>query len=117
MDAIASISEADFAKDFDHSGSDFHTVLAGVHKLLNPRSYLEIGTCTGASLSQVSCASIAIDPIFQLDRDVIGNKPQCLLYRMGSDEFFRDQDPSTLLGCEVDLVFLDGMHFCEFLLR
>ena len=101
----------------DHEGADFHTVLQSVHNILRPRSYLEIGTCTGASLSLATCKSIAVDPLFQLDCNVVGKKPACMLFQMGSDDFFRDLDPVKLLGQPIDLAFLDGMHHFEFLLR
>ena len=36
---------------------------------------------------------------------------------MTSDEFFAAHDPKQVLGGPVDFAFLDGMHWCEFLLR
>jgi hypothetical protein len=41
----------------------------------------------------------------------------CALFRVTSDNFFADHDPTAILGRPIDLAFLDGMHRCEFLLR
>ncbi len=79
---------------------------------------MEIGCGGGASLAIATCASLAIDPNPQIeDAAVFENKPLCKLYRMSSDEFFDTCDPKVILGSPIDLAFLDGMHWCEFLLR
>jgi hypothetical protein len=36
---------------------------------------------------------------------------------MTSDAFYDEFDPKTILGGPIELAFLDGMHWCEFLLR
>jgi len=92
-------------------------VLEQLHTLLQPKTYLEIGTWTGASLQAATCASLAIDPKFQLQAGAIGKKPRCLLYQMTSDEFFGSFDPKVLLGGPIDLSFIDGLHLVEFALR
>ncbi len=101
----------------DLTGEDYTEVLRRFHTLLRPKSYLEIGSRHGLSLSLAGCPSIAIDPVFDLRGDFIGSKPFCLLYRMRSDEFFDTHDPKELLGRTIDLAFLDGMHLAEVLLR
>lgn len=101
----------------DHAGADFHTVLSAIHSILQPQSYLEIGTCTGASLAQAKCASVAIDPQFSLNCDVIGGKPACHLYQLTSDAFFKSHDPISIVGGPIELAFLDGMHYFEYLMR
>jgi hypothetical protein len=101
----------------DHAGEDYLNVLERVHDVLRPRTYLEIGTWTGNSLQLANCPAIAIDPRFQITSDVIGKKPQCSFFQKSSDAFFRDHSPRQILGDQLDLVFLDGMHFFEFLLR
>lgn len=92
-------------------------VLERLHRSLRPKSYLEIGTLSGTSLRLARCASIAIDPRFALDKDVLADKPSCQFFQMTSDEFFAQHSPTTLLGRPVDMAFLDGMHYAEFLLR
>jgi hypothetical protein len=100
-----------------HNGHDYKEVLKWFHNWLAPQTYLEIGTLTGGTLSLADCPSIAIDPQFQITSDVIGKKRSTLFYQVGSDQFFRERNPSQLLGSAIDLVYLDGMHWYEFLLR
>jgi len=98
-------------------GMHYLDALGQLHELLNPRTYLEIGTQTGMSLQEARCASIAVDPQFMLRTDIMMRKSSCLLYQMTSDEFFAEFDPAKLLGRPLDLAFLDGMHLFEYLLR
>jgi len=100
-----------------HQGLNYLKVLARLHALRRPRTYLEIGTARGRTLAIARCASIAIDPRFRLDRDVRRGKPACHLYETTSDAFFAAEDPSRLLGGPIDLAFIDGMHRFEFALR
>lgn len=98
-------------------GSSYVAVLRHLHQALAPQLYLEIGTQRGASLALASCPSIAVDPHFALTGDFLGKKPSCFLYQMTSDDFFSSHSATNIFGREVDLVFLDGMHLFEFLLR
>jgi hypothetical protein len=99
------------------TGPSHVDVLTALHRILKPRTYLEIGVDRGDTLRAAQCPSIAIDPAFTIDQSVIGEKPACLLYRMPSDRFFDTHDPAALLGDSIDMAFLDGMHLYEFLLR
>ncbi len=105
----------------DFAGHGYLEVLQTLHEVLQPRNYLEIGSLTGASLALAECASLAVDPKFQIEDSAvvrrIVSKPCLMLFRMTSDRFFQRHDPATLLGDRVQLAFLDGMHRCEFLLR
>ncbi len=102
----------------DHAGEHYRNVLARFHAYMRPKTYLEIGTENGLTLELSTCATIAIDPKFQLHSgSVIGDKPSCHLFQMPSDEFFSSHQPEAIFGRPVDLAFLDGMHRCEFLLR
>ena len=102
----------------DHKGTHYGEVMENFHRWLEPASYLEIGTLEGYTLGLARCASIAIDPVFQISHPAcIRNKPECHLFQTTSDEFFARQDPTMVLGRPVALAFLDGMHLCEFLLR
>jgi hypothetical protein len=102
----------------DHKGIEYKTVLLRLHEWLKPETYFEIGTADGATLSIATCAAMAVDPAFKMgNKDFVGKKPLCALYQMPSDAFFRRYKPSTLFGGTIDLAFLDGMHYCEYLLR
>jgi hypothetical protein len=99
------------------AGPRHEEILSALHAHLKPRTYLEIGVEHGETLRLARCPSIGIDPNMQIDHQAIGEKPACLLYRMGSDRFFETYDPEALLGDRIDFAFLDGMHLFEFLLR
>ena len=101
----------------DLAGEGYTLLMDRLHKQLRPQTYLEIGTQDGNSLRPVRCRAVAIDPMFRLGADVVGEKPTCQLFRMGSDEFFASYDPVALLRGRIDIAFLDGMHLFEFLLR
>lgn len=102
----------------DHKGLEYKAVLARLHEYLKPSTYFEIGTADGATLAIATCATLAVDPAFGMGkRDFVGKKPLCALYQMPSDTFFRQYNPTDLFGGPIDLAFLDGMHYCEFLLR
>lgn len=97
-------------------GHPYLEVLAGMHRKMSPDWYLEIGTQTGRSLALSQSNSVAIDPEFRLNQDVLTDKRQLLLMQQTSDDFFE----SGLLakaGIRFGLAFLDGMHLYEFLLR
>lgn len=110
--------------EFDEATSSFRMLgvpyphfLAGLHTHLAPRTYLEVGTETGASLALVSCDAIAVDPQFQLYVSATGRRKRTFFFQMPSDAFFASENARELLGRPVDLAFLDGMHRFEYLLR
>jgi hypothetical protein len=91
--------------------------LAALHGRLSPTTYFEIGTLHGETLKLARCASVAVDPHFQLTVDVEADKPFCRLFEESSDDFFARHDLTDVLGARVDLAFLDGLHQFSFLLR
>ncbi|MFZ2106736.1 MAG: class I SAM-dependent methyltransferase [Roseiarcus sp.] len=101
----------------EHSDEPYERLLANIHNRLRPRTYLEIGTRNGGSLKLARCASIAIDPAFNIRIDILNGKPACFLYQCTSDEYFERHSARATLGAAVDFAFLDGMHLFEFLLR
>lgn len=100
-----------------HSGKNYLNVLRDVHAWLKPRNYLEIGVNRGKALLLAECVSIAVDPKFIINEDVIKNKPQCHFFQKTSDEFFSDNNPRSLFNANIHLSFLDGLHEYECLLR
>lgn len=85
-----------------------------VHDLVEPASYLEIGSRHGASLALARSPAIAVDPAFELRVPI---DPRVRLFEMTSDDFFVAHDPARILGMPVDFAFIDGMHLAEFALR
>ncbi|HET9147188.1 MAG TPA: class I SAM-dependent methyltransferase [Acetobacteraceae bacterium] len=100
-----------------HQGADYLGCLSALHRALAPARYLEIGVWLGESLARAACASIAIDPEFQLGTGVLGSKPECHFFQTTSNDFFARHDPRTILGGPIDLAFLDGLHQFDALLR
>jgi hypothetical protein len=100
--------------------------LPGVHYLefmrafdanLRPRSYFEIGSDAGESLMCFACDSVAVDPAFRLELNIIKARKRAFFFQMTSDEFFRTTDLRAFLPGGPDTVFLDGLHRFEFLVR
>lgn len=102
----------------DFTGEHYHTCLARLHQILRPHTYFEIGSFHGDSLKLAKCATIAVDPQFRLQHQVLNpSMPALCLFQMRSDEFFKSYDPRAILGRPIDFAFLDGMHLIECLLR
>lgn len=90
--------------------------LKRLHKGLLFDWYLEIGCRTGRSFAQVPGKTIAVDPYFRIESNVIGIKPEVHIFQQTSDDFFASGFLSAL-GVRLGFSFLDGMHLMEFLLR
>ena len=92
-----------------------HKLLRGLHEVLQPRTYFEIGVRNGLSLELSRAQSVAVDPFYNLTREV---RCDVHLVRTTSDEFFNRRHPfAHFAGQPVDLAFIDGMHLSEFALR
>lgn len=92
-----------------------HDLLAELHRLLAPRSYLEIGVNLGASMTLSRTRSVGVDPYYAVEREV---RCDLHLVRTSSDEFFAREHPLAHLDEPVvDLAFIDGMHLAEYALR
>lgn len=98
-------------------GTFYQTFLKRMHSALQPNIYFEIGTLNGDTLRLASCTCIAVDPHFQISSDVLGDKPGCYFFQLGSDEFFEKHNPMEMFNKAIDIAFLDGMHLFEYLLR
>lgn len=100
-------------------GPPYRDVLRRLHELLQPRSYLEIGVETGATLSLAQRAerAIGVDP----DRSKLRSElvpPNARVFHETSDAFFATHTPAQLLGeARLELAFIDGMHWFEYALR
>ena len=92
-----------------------HDLLLGLHERTRPRTYLEIGVNTGASMALSRARSIGVDPLFKVDKPI---HCDIQLIRAKSDDFFAGDHPLAHFdGIPVDLAFIDGMHLSEFALR
>lgn len=92
-----------------------HDLLAELHRLLEPRSYLEIGVNVGSSLTLSRTRSIGIDPYYTVEREI---RCDVHLVRTSSDEFFAREHPLAHFDEPlIDLAFIDGMHLAEYAFR
>jgi len=90
-----------------------------LHEILQPRTYLEVGVETGATLGFARLAerAVGIDPdASQLQRELL---PACArVFSVPSDDFFASHTPEQIFGeHRVDLALIDGMHLFEYALR
>jgi hypothetical protein len=93
-------------------------VLARIHRVLRPDTYLEIGVETGATLALATTATRAagVDPAECPSPQLL--PPSAKLYRMESDAFFAVESKESVFGGRgADLTFIDGMHWFEYALR
>lgn len=78
--------------------------------------YMEIGCRSGKTFAPVRGRTIAVDPYFQVDTNVIGPKPALHVFQQTSDAFFASGFLSAA-KIKPGFSFLDGMHLFEYLLR
>lgn len=99
-------------------GPHYREVLARLHALLCPETYLEIGVETGVTLALAAECRIAVgvDP----DPGALEVRlPSCArTHAMTSDAFFAAETRESAFGGRpVDLTFIDGLHWFEQALR
>ncbi|HEY8945323.1 MAG TPA: class I SAM-dependent methyltransferase [Polyangiaceae bacterium] len=95
-------------------GPHYREVLAKIHERLRPKSYLEIGVDTGATLAlaRFSEMVVGIDPAEHPRAPSLPRGTQ--LFREESDVFFATHPRQSVLGSRrLDLAFIDGMHRFE----
>ncbi len=100
------------------TGQYYTEFLGEICRRRNARSYLEIGVMHGDSLANIVCeTAIGVDPCFVLAKDVTKGKAALHLYQTTSDRFFAEVDARSVLGGDLEMAFLDGLHAFEVLLR
>jgi hypothetical protein len=99
------------------NGTYYLDFMRNLDAILRPRTYFEIGTSDGKSLECFSCNSACVDPHFAINHNVIGTKTQTSFFQQTSDEFFSNHDLALYMKSGLDIVFLDGLHLSEALLR
>ena len=96
-----------------------HDLLRALHELIQPKIYLEIGVQTGRSLVQArpGTISIGVDPNPQLSGVTIENP--YFIFSRTSDDFFAEftEDSIKKAYTPYDMVFIDGMHLIENVMR
>ncbi len=80
-----------------------YDILTLFHQILNPEIYFEIGVDKGVSIRKALKKAIGVDP----NPNIGGNVNQAEIHRMTSDAFFKK---GLLNGRKPDLVFIDGLH-------
>jgi hypothetical protein len=98
------------------TGLSYVTFLDALHDKAVFDWYMEVGCRSGRIFSKAQGKTIAVDPFFQTDRNVIGVKPALHVFQQTSDDFFAGGFLQRH-GIRLSVSFLDGMHLCEFLLR
>lgn len=97
---------------------DKHEVLQELHEAVKPKFYFEIGVQHGKSLmlSLLGTKALGVDPNPLVD---LADDPNRKVLRMTSDDFFVSEHFRVLqsTGESPDLVFIDGMHKFDFLVR
>ena len=78
--------------------------------------YMEVGCRSGRIFCEAQGKTIAVDPFFQAERNVIGVKPALHVFQTTSDDFFAGGFLQRN-DIRLSVSFLDGMHLFEFLLR
>lgn len=97
-------------------GLKYTAFMSALHRDLLFDWYLEVGCRTGRIFAPARGKTIAVDPFFRAEANIIGRKPALHVFQQTSDAFFASGFLKAL-KVKLSFSFLDGMHLCEFLLR
>ncbi len=97
-------------------GVGYYRFLTELHRTHLFDWYMEIGCRLGRSFAPVRGPTIAVDPFFRIETNVIETKPELHIFQRTADDFFATGFLDRL-GVRLSLSFLDGMHLFEYLLR
>jgi hypothetical protein len=98
------------------SGLNYYRFLKRLHENFLFDWYMEVGCRAGKSFSLSRSKTIAVDPFFRAEINIITAKPELYVFQKTSDDFFG----SGFLArnkIKLSVSFLDGMHLVEYLLR
>lgn len=105
---------ADPAVERRQGARPYRAVLRDLHALIQPDLYLEIGVRRGHSLDLAAGCAIAIDP--DPHEDFVVKRDDVRFFRCSSDDGFFFHS-ATAFRSPVQLAFIDGMHWAEYVLR
>ncbi|MDB5555469.1 MAG: hypothetical protein JWL86_5453 [Rhizobium sp.] len=94
-------------------GEDYYGLLGRLHHVLRPKTYVEIGVETGASMALAlpGTKCVGIDPEPQI---TVKGPVEAKIFALRSSEFFANHDLTSILDGEpVELGFIDGLHVFE----
>ena len=77
---------------------------------------MEIGCRAGRTFGPTRSNTIAVDPFFKAEQNIINAKKRLFVFQETSDDFFAHDFLKTM-KIKLSFAFLDGMHLFEFLLR
>lgn len=97
-------------------GMNYRGFFRRIHEAHAFEWYLEIGCRNGRILDLVQGKTIGVDPVFRLEKPLLGRKPQLHLFQETSDSFFA-ANRLEALGARPTIAFIDGMHLFEYALR
>ena len=94
-------------------GPDYRAVIAEIHKILKPSSYVEIGLLHGdtllLALKETKCVGMDPDPQLKPEARDVGK-----IYKLTSDDFFAQHDLKEAIGEDhFRFAFIDGLHIWE----
>ncbi|MFT6285969.1 MAG: putative O-methyltransferase YrrM [Halieaceae bacterium] len=98
-------------------GKGYKYLLKRIHQEYQPKGYLEIGVSKGKSMALANAEThvVGIDPAFQIDAEI---SAQARLFPIPSDDFFARYNLFDELRYEqLDIVFIDGLHLFEQVLK
>jgi hypothetical protein len=97
-------------------GQRYTLFLDELHQKMVFDWYLEIGCRAGRTFAPVRGNTIAVDPFFKAEGNIITAKRRLFVFQETSDDFYSTGFLKKN-GIELSFSFLDGMHLFEFLLR
>lgn len=98
------------------NGPKYQNFMAALHAEILFDWYLEVGCRTGRIFANARGKTIAVDPYFLANTNIIGAKPALHVFQQTSDDFFASGFLNAIKA-KLSFSFLDGMHLFEFLLR
>lgn len=98
------------------NGLKYNAFMAALHRDVLVDWYMEVGCRSGRIFANSRSKTIAVDPFFRAETNIIGTKPALHVFQQTSDDFFAG-DFLKAMKIKLSFSFLDGMHLFEFLLR